>query len=258
MIRAVNFLSFDFPDFFQGTEHTSLAVPVWEGMTYQDLNDDLEKTSNQSDYGIDDWFGWERSVEILFADTDMNEPIKHLEVFEWDEMGDETPYAYFAVVECDSDTFDWEHESLSDLVWVPEFKCVKIELNREHFGIYDKHTDVHGVFLVDVNDGRLLSTHNHVMLQGKFLYNLLEHNLFDMGLEELAEYLSVDTDFIEELESEGEDMQFLPLTIDNLDSEHVDSYTMEQLRDCLNISEDEKYGDVLDRVYEYYKCNYAF
>ncbi len=96
MITSIDFLTVCFPNDFQGDSRVVLAVSLWPGMTYGELKDEIECTSNQSDYGIDDWTGWETALDDWFESANLNSLVPDIKDFEFSDDYD-GPYAYFAI-----------------------------------------------------------------------------------------------------------------------------------------------------------------
>ena len=103
MITFLDFLTVCFPDDFQGDPHGDsqgdprvvLAVSPWPEITYGELKDEIKTTSNATDYGIDDWNGWETALDEFFEGANPSTLVSDTKDFEFAD--DYAPYAYFAI-----------------------------------------------------------------------------------------------------------------------------------------------------------------
>jgi hypothetical protein len=101
MITEIRYLDCCLSDYFQGYAGVTLAVPVWAGMTYGELRQEIEDDSNAADYGIDDWSGFDAALAELFDSVkpgDAADIAANLEP-EPEDYDGESVYAYFGIVQ---------------------------------------------------------------------------------------------------------------------------------------------------------------
>ncbi|MFG6101169.1 hypothetical protein U2F10_02875 [Leptothoe sp. EHU-05/26/07-4] len=114
MITSLDFLTVCFPDDFQGDSRTVLAVSLWPGMTYGELKDEIECTSNAADYGIDDWTGWETALDDFFESANPNSLLSDVKDFEFSD--NHAPYAYFAINQQTAPLLEAQLQLLDEIV----------------------------------------------------------------------------------------------------------------------------------------------
>lgn len=69
MITKITHLDTCHPDYFLGFGGLVLCVIVDNKMTYTELRQTIDDESQAGDFGIDDWAGFEKALDDLFAEV---------------------------------------------------------------------------------------------------------------------------------------------------------------------------------------------
>lgn len=105
MIKQIVYLDCCLSDYFQGFSGVVLCTPVEHDSTWKEIREGIENDSNNSDFGIEDWEGFETALNQCFEPVEdkmdsVADICRYIEPLTEEER-ETAPsvYAYFGIVE---------------------------------------------------------------------------------------------------------------------------------------------------------------